>query len=393
MPKSFFGLAVIIAGIVVSNACGQFTYVTNGGTVTITSYSGSLTEVNFPSEIDGLPVTAIICSNFNTLTPNFALTEVSIPDTVTDIENAFYYCFNLFSVALPDSVTNVGYGAFAHSSLFHIDIPENVIGIGDYAFYNSYDGLTNVTFLGDVQTIGFRAFSGCNRLLNIVVPESVTNLGLAAFSDSEGGLTNISIGAANPYYSTRNGVLFDKRQTTLMQCPGGTKGAYVVPNGVGRIGPYAFEGCIFLSNITIPATVTNIGSNAFWNCNTLSNIYFAGDAPIAGSSVCSGTPATVRYLPGTHGWGDSFAGLPTAPWFLPYPVILPQSIGCDITQNHFGFTVSWATNAAVAIDTCSDLSAQAWTPAQTNEMVNGTFQFSDTNCAAGSCRFYRLRIP
>jgi len=49
------------------------------------------------------------------------------------------------------------------------------------------------------------------------------------------------VDAANPNYSSTNGVLFDKAQTTLIEFPGGLAGSYTIPNSVTSIGDYAFE--------------------------------------------------------------------------------------------------------------------------------------------------------
>ena len=42
--------------------------------------------------------------------------------------------------------------------------------------------------------------------------------------------------ALNSVYSSVDGVLFDKSQTTLIQCPGGKAGSYTIPNSVTSIG-------------------------------------------------------------------------------------------------------------------------------------------------------------
>ena len=44
-------------------------------------------------------------------------------------------------------------------------------------------------------------------------------------------------------YSSVDGVLFNKSQTTLIQCPGGKGGSYTVPNSVTNIGNNAFSDC------------------------------------------------------------------------------------------------------------------------------------------------------
>ena len=60
----------------------QFTYTTNNGAITITGYTGPGGAVTIPSTITGLPVTTIGTSAFFN---NFALTSVTIPNSVTSI--------------------------------------------------------------------------------------------------------------------------------------------------------------------------------------------------------------------------------------------------------------------------------------------------------------------
>lgn len=66
----------------------------------------------------------------------------------------------------------------------------------------------------------------------------------------------------NPAYSSKDGVLFDKHQTTLVQYPGDLVGSYTVPNSVTSIGVHAFSQCYTLTSVTIPNSVTNIGEGA-----------------------------------------------------------------------------------------------------------------------------------
>ena len=118
---------------------------------------------------------------------------------------------------------------------------------------------------------GAGAFEGCSGLTSVTIPSSVTNIGSFAFRDCT-SLTNISVDAANPAYSSPNGVLFDKAQTTLITFPFGRSGSYVIPNTVTSIVTEAFYRCFGLTNVTIPNSVTNIGSYVFYQCNSLTSV-------------------------------------------------------------------------------------------------------------------------
>ena len=118
--------------------------------------------------------------------------------------------------------------------------------------------------------------------------------------------------ADSPSYSSLNGVLFDKSQTTLLQYPCGLGGSYTVPDSVTDIGDYAFAGCAGQTSVIIGSGVTNIGDYAFASCASLMAILLEGNAPSGDATVFSGDTGPVYYLAGTTGWGPSFCGLPTA---------------------------------------------------------------------------------
>ena len=90
---------------------------------------------------------------------------------------------------------------------------------------------------------------------------------------------------------------------------------YTVENGKATMTGYTGPG----GAVAVPATlggcpVTTIGECALWECTSLANVHFAGNAPAPGLEMLSATPATVYYLPGTTGWGATYAGRPTAVW-------------------------------------------------------------------------------
>ena len=123
-------------------------------------------------------------------------------------------------------------------------------------------------------------------------------------------------------------------------------------------------------------------------------MYFQGNAPNDGGvNAFSYDNATAYYLPGTTGWGATYSGLPTAPWFLPNPLILANQPGFGVQTNRFGFTISWATNLQVAVDACTNIANPTWFSVRTNTLTNGSSYFSDPQWTNYPARFYRLRSP
>ena len=97
-----------------SGQFGDFTYSSDGVSVTITGYSGSGGAITIPSLITNLPVTSI---GTNAFYNRSGLTSVTIGNSVTSIgDSAFYGCSSLTSVTIPNSVTSMGDAAFSYCS-------------------------------------------------------------------------------------------------------------------------------------------------------------------------------------------------------------------------------------------------------------------------------------
>ncbi len=174
------------------------------------------------------------------------------------------------TVIVKKGVTNIGDGAFAGcDNLTNITIPDDLTSIGMDGF--SSTGLRNITIPNSVTSIGNGAFFSCTNLKSITIPESVTSIGNYAFGSCT-KLASITVDKNNKYYSSHDGVLFDKDSATLICCPAAITGAYTVPASVTNIGDGAFYDCMKLTSITIPASVTNIGDDTFYGCVNLTSV-------------------------------------------------------------------------------------------------------------------------
>ena len=219
-------LCAVCAG---AEAYGNFEYgVLDDGTVEITGYKGSEQKVDIPEKINKKSVTRI--GNL-----------------------AFKNCTKITSIAMPDSV----------------------VYIGRSAFYNC-TSLKSITIPDGVKEIGYAAFSECDGLVSVKIPDNVTKIGDSAFINCA-NLTKIDVTAGNKYYSSANGVLFNKDKSELICYPAGIKNVgYSIPDGVTVIRDRAFNKCISLNSITIPKSVQDIETYSFFGCTSLEAINVAG---------------------------------------------------------------------------------------------------------------------
>jgi hypothetical protein len=203
------------------------------------------------------------------------------------------------------------------------------------------------------------------------------------------------VDALNRFYSSVDGVLFNKSQTTLIECPGGKAGSYTVPNGVTSIGDNAFSGCASLTSVTVPDSVVGIGGAAFWICTNLIAIYFEGNAPSADSPVFNDDNyLTVYHLPGTTGWGPFFGGpFNERPAVLWNPQVQASNASFGVRTNQFGFSITGSSNLVIVVEACTNLANPNWFPLATNTLTSGAAYFGDPQWTNYPARFYRLRWP
>lgn len=206
--KDYIGLNYVYYAYTIPNTDATdnsaFTYVNHGDSIEITGFDNSVSDVVIPSEIEGLPVTAISVGAFYLS----AITSIEIPNTVTSIdEMAFLGCTSLKSVKLSTGVAK----------------------------------------------IDKNAFGSCSALQEIQVAKD------------------------NPNFSSLNGVLYSKKQDTLVIYPAAkTDAAYIIPSGVTSVAMYAFSENPYLETLTIPNSLIKVGDSAFYNCKNLRAVSYNG---------------------------------------------------------------------------------------------------------------------
>ena len=212
--------------------------------------------------------------------------EYTVPDSVTSLEAySFFNCDSLERVFIPDSVTQIGDCAFYEcSNLTEVPIPKTIKSIGNGVFENC-EKLTSIIIPDTVTSIEERAFYCCSEMTSIFIPASVSSIGNNAFGNCD-KLKEITVSDDNKYYTSKEGVLFDKSMSKLICYPEGKEGtSYTIPESVTSLEPYALQGSSLntiqlpnkltliregalsymsgISSINIPENVTDIEPNAF----------------------------------------------------------------------------------------------------------------------------------
>ena len=165
-------------------------------------------------------------------------------------------------------VVGLGNHAVYNSAATLLRMPDTVKDIGQYAFASSYN-LRDVVLSSSLTNIGNCAFNN-SPMTEIAIPATVASIGESAFKYCS-QLRCLSVDAANAFYSSDDGVLYDKGKERVLFWPQQKK--IEIPDGVRDIGPYAFCGNdgyqqkTKRGSLVLPSTVTNIGECAFENCS------------------------------------------------------------------------------------------------------------------------------
>lgn len=226
----------------------------NDGTLCITSYKGTRTDVSVPEYIGKSQVTAIGSYAFSSRGPRIT----------PEIKQARK---NITSVKLPESIVFIGEHAFGNCvNLESINLPDGIYHIGKYAF-DCCKSLKSVTIPKSLETLSYRVLAMCNSLKSVVIPETVTKM--------EGNVFCESISLESVEF---RGTVTEIPAHCFADCR--ALKSFTVPEGITKIGYFAFSGCKNLEKITLPNSLRELETQAFSECEKLKSIEIPGDFEI-----------------------------------------------------------------------------------------------------------------
>lgn len=221
---------------------------------------------------------------------------VVLPDSATAVAPKSFYKFSAKNpINIPKNLIKITTGFVSCNAPFTVDPENQMYSALDGVLYNKLQSQLvqvpiyrtgNFTVPSSVTTINSSAMNGCEALSTVFIPESVTTIMGAAFNNCS---AQINVAENNTEYSSIDGALFNKSQTTLIQVPISKTGSYKIPESVTTIRSLSFLNCTGLTSVSVPENITSIASATFVGCSNLSVFRILTQTPpVISESVLQG---------------------------------------------------------------------------------------------------------
>ena len=281
--------------------------------VTRMFYNSDIKSIVIPNTVTSIGVAAFYgCDRLTTVTFEAGGTESLVIADGDDATNgAFIGCSSLNDIVLPDRTTEIGDYAFYGTSttgggLKSISVPSSLTRIGDYAFtytsaledfifrpvettnsliierYAFYtSGIKTIDLPDNLTSIGTYAFA-YSSLVRIDIPASVTILGVTD-EDEVFGSVFYNCPELTTVYFEEGSQLTEMGRDVYQHNDYINMFAYCEKlvsinleacTKLTAISNNAFDNCLSLKSIKIPASVKEIGKSVFSDCESLTSIEF-----------------------------------------------------------------------------------------------------------------------
>lgn len=192
------------------------------------------------------------------------LQKIHLPDHLQHIESqCFWGCTSLKEIQFPESLQYVGSECFyGCTSLRELYFPESMKDIGGISgctslkkvyFGEKFEGdvLSEEDYPSDLDKEDYPAYEKEHRLQYLALYGAKV-------------LSSVEISKTNKYFSSKNGLIYDKNMEILYACPRGKKASKLrLPDTVNKICDEAFAYCKNIQAVEIPNEKAKIRSSAF----------------------------------------------------------------------------------------------------------------------------------
>lgn len=254
-----------------------------------------LKSISIPSKITKI--------NSNTFENCIALRSINLPSKLGELgDKVFYSCISLENVnwvgekdnTASSSLTSLGSSVFYHTCIKNIDLSKSkIINLPELAFAENEYINTIVLPKSTLKNIGNKAFYNCTNLEEMSLPSTVENIGDYVFFgtivseiDLPANLKSLGIGVFKG--SNIEDIVFPNSFTNIgEECfMNSALKTIKFSDSVKFIDSSAFNGCVNLTNVTLPPQLEEIGYYAFANCTNLSKVNIP-DTVTGTKKICS----------------------------------------------------------------------------------------------------------
>ena len=243
---------------------------------------------------------------------SYAISTVTVTESLTVGEEAFKGLSSLTSINLPDGVTSIGKRAFSGVRAT-VDLSRAAFTTADQYAFAGFEGSLSLpgalstissfafseclserlVFSNNLTSIAQDAFSGCRSALVFATDSTFTAIGTGAFRGYAGGALSLpsSVTALGTKAFESSAIVsfeIPAGMTIGTECFKNCKFLTAVTICCVSVPDSAFSGCSALSQVTFGDGTQTIGDNAFYGCSSLTTITLPSALTAIGTTAFSG---------------------------------------------------------------------------------------------------------